>query len=111
MNKISQKPKTRIVAKIRKNDKMWFKEKGDNRFYPSIIPDEVIVGKVISIGKNGRKIDLTKNYWPIINRSLGLYWKILFTGLEFIPSPKRIFTGFILYPSFKMHTEEVYIFL
>ena len=81
----------RIVDRIRKDGKIWFKEKGDNLFYPTVIPGDVIVGKVVGIDKNGVNIDLTAYYWFCINRFLGCYWKVLFTVLEFIINKKKKF--------------------
>jgi len=83
----------RIVDRIRKDGKTWFKEKGDNRFYPTVIPGDVIVGKVVEIDKNGVNIDLTAYYWSYVNRFLGCYWKVLFTVLEFIINTKKKFLG------------------
>ena len=81
----------RIVDRIRKEGKTWFKEKGDNLFYPAVIPGDVIVGKVVEIDKNGFKIDLTAYYWSFVNRFLGYYWRVLFTVLEFIVNKKKKF--------------------
>ena len=81
----------RIVGRIKKDGKTWFNEKGDNRFYPTVIPEDVIIGKVTEIDKDDIKIDLTAYNWSCINRFLGYYWVVLFKVLGFIVNKKKKF--------------------
>lgn len=78
----------RIVDRIFQDNRIWFKEKGDNRFYPTLVTEDKMIGKVTRIAKQEIVLDLTKNYWIFINRLLGYYWKVLFTLLDFFPKAR-----------------------
>ncbi len=83
----------RIVDRIRKDGKTWFKEKGDNSFYPTLISGDVIIGKVVGVNKNDMNIDLTSYQWFLLNRFIGYYWKLLFSVLELFITAKKKLTG------------------
>ena len=83
----------RIVDRIRKDGKTWFKEKGDNSFFPTLITSDAIIGKVIGVNKNDMNIDLTRYRWFFLNRFIGYYWKTLFTGLEVMITVKNKIAG------------------
>ena len=82
----------RIVDRISIDDKVWFREKGDNNFYPSVIREDAVLGKVVKIKKKNFSINLAKWHWFFINRIFGYYWKVLFGILElFIKNKNNIF--------------------
>jgi len=80
----------RIVGRIKKDGDLWFKEKGDNRFYPDSIGGDAIIGRVTGILQNGVCTDLTAARWICVNRLLGYYWKYLFAVMGCITRARRL---------------------
>jgi signal peptidase I len=81
----------RIIDRVQINGKTWFKEKGDNNYYSTVIPDDVILGKVAAIYDESKilKVLLYSRYWTIANSLLGFYWKVLFSLIEVVVEIKK----------------------
>ncbi len=79
----------RIVDRICREGKIWFREKGDNNFLPSVVPEKAVLGKVVRIGKKSFCIHLTSLFWTIANSLMGWYWKIFFMVLGFTVKTKK----------------------
>ncbi len=88
----------RIIDCFRRNDVSFFKEKGDNRFFPTVIPSEDIIGRVCAIHKKHATIDLTTRRWMLINTAAGYYWKVLFRLLGAAVYIKKAFFGSHKFP-------------
>ncbi len=83
----------RIVDKMVVDGGLFYKEKGDNRFYPSLIPESVIIGTVCRITGSAGTIDLTSRRWIFLNRLCGNYWRVLFRGLNRLVDVKQCIFG------------------
>jgi signal peptidase I len=72
----------RIIDRSTRNGRTCYREKGDNRFYPTCIDHAAILGKVVQIQKPRSAILLTAWRWRLLGRVLGIYWKVLFRLLD-----------------------------
>ena len=61
----------RFIRRIKKNNRISFVTKGDNlaRFDPPIT-ENVILGKVVTIKHNSKRIDLTSSTYNLLNKTL-----------------------------------------
>jgi signal peptidase I len=75
----------RIIDRIRTGETTSYLEKGDNRFYPTSIDHQALIGRVIEIRKARSVVDLTSWHWKTLSLMLGVYWRVLF----------RVFNGLV----------------
>jgi len=79
----------RVIGRVSRDGKIFFKEKGDNIFKVIERPVNTIVGKVIGIKEQNKEIDLTTNMWRFFNLFLGYSWAIFFKFLEIAITLKK----------------------
>jgi len=74
----------RVVGRTKKDEGMYYFEKGDNTFFPLLLPSDAVIGKVIKIHSRQATFNLLSWKWVCVNRLLGYYWNILFKILELL---------------------------
>jgi len=79
----------RIVGKFYQDGCLWFREKGDNTFYPGTFPASSLIGRVIHIEHNGHIRDLTRWRQRIAGRLAGASWCALFALLRSLGACSR----------------------
>lgn len=76
----------RVVGKFEKDGSLYFKEKGDQGFFPTAIHEGCIIGKIVTIYKPNTTINTTNYFWSCTNFTLGCYWWFLFSFLGIFPT-------------------------
>ena len=79
----------RIIRRYKEDEKLYFLEKRDSGFEPSIIPEDAIIGKVIGIKRRERSLDLEKGAWRLTNICIGYYWSFFYTLYQAIRGVKK----------------------
>lgn len=79
----------RIVGSFYQDGCQWFREKGDNTFYPGTVPASSLIGRVIHIEFNGDTCDLTTLRNRLCGRLAGCYWFALFALMHGLSACRR----------------------
>ncbi len=78
----------RIVGKFKIDNACYLREKGDYKQAPTVVPAELIIGKVVKIYRPDDTINLSSSLWYIINSVVGHYWQALFVILDLVSAIK-----------------------
>lgn len=80
----------RLFKKIRKNNKWYFLEKGDNSWLPNVVLEENVIGRVDEVfDRDGALLDSKKwKIMPLYTKLCSFFWYVFF--IRFITKKKDL---------------------
>ncbi len=62
-----------LVHRLVANDTHGVRTKGDKSSYADLpLPPQDVLGRVVAVERDGRRIELGRGWWPLVNRLLGI---------------------------------------
>jgi hypothetical protein len=101
----------RIIGKVKKDNVLYYTEKGDRGLSITMVSVDQVIGKVVRIYTDKGTIHLKGTLWSMINSVVGYYWQFLIEFFDFVSRLKRQLLGGKTFPLLGSVYSRLYSFL